>query len=37
MQYESPRVEILIPASDAIMVSLNDLYAINLWDMLLEG
>ena len=36
MQYESPCVELLISTADAIMVSLDDLFAINLWDMLLE-
>lgn len=36
MQYESPYVELLISTADAIMVSLNDLFAVNLWDMLIE-
>lgn len=35
MVYESPRAELLIPTADPIMVSLNDLYGVNLWDMLL--
>ena len=36
MKYESPRAELLSAVSDPIMVSLDDLFAINLWDMLLE-
>lgn len=36
MIYESPRAELLFGESDPIMVSLDDLFAINLWDMLLE-
>ena len=36
MKYESPRAELLSLANDPIMVSLDDLFAINLWDMLLE-
>ena len=36
MKYESPRAELLSLAADPIMISLDDLFAINLWDMLLE-
>ena len=37
MKYETPTLTLFASASDPLMVSLNDLYAINLWDMLLEG
>ena len=37
MKYEAPALTLLANANDPLMVSLNDLYAINLWDMLLEG
>ena len=36
MTYTQPKIELLAPAQDPIMISLDDLYAINLWDMLLE-
>ena len=36
MRYEAPSLEMLTMPDDAIMISLDDLYAINLWDMLLE-
>lgn len=36
MTYTEPKIELVAPAQDAIMVSLDDLFAINLWDMLLE-
>ena len=36
MKYEAPAIALLFSASDPIMVSLDDLFAINLWDMLLE-
>ena len=36
MTYEAPRFEILSAPADPIMTSLDDLFAINLWDMLLE-
>ena len=36
MKYEAPAIALLFSASDPSMVSLDDLFAINLWDMLLE-
>ena len=36
MKYEAPAIALLFSAGDPIMVSLDDLFAINLWDMLLE-
>ena len=37
MKYETPKMDmILLAGDDAIMVSLEDLFAIDLWDMLLE-
>ena len=36
MKYEAPAIALLSSVSDPIMVSLDDLFAINLWDMLLE-
>ena len=36
MKYTEPKIEFLSSTQDAIMVSLDDLFAINLWDMLLE-
>lgn len=36
MKYTEPKIEFLTPAQDEIMVSLDDLYAIDLWDMLLS-
>ena len=36
MKYEAPVLMLLATPSDPIMVSLDDLFAINLWDMLLE-
>ena len=36
MSYEAPTLTLLATASDPLMVSLDDLFAINLWDMLLE-
>ena len=36
MKYTEPKIELLSLAQDAIMISLDDLFAINLWDMLLE-
>ena len=36
MKYEAPVLTLLATSSDPIMVSLDDLFAINLWDMLLE-
>ena len=36
MKYEAPVLTLLATLSDPIMVSLDDLFAINLWDMLLE-
>ena len=37
MKYTQPTAELLLFSQEAIMVSLDDLFAINLWDMLLEG
>ena len=37
MKYEAPMLTLFASAGDPLMVSLNELYAINLWDMLLEG
>ncbi len=38
-RYESPCVELISEATDSILVSidLKDLFAIELWDMLLSG
>ena len=36
MIYEAPTLTLLASASDPLMISLDDLFAINLWDMLLE-
>ena len=36
MRYEAPSLEFFIAVGDPLMTSLDDLYAINLWDMLLE-
>ena len=36
MQYTAPKMEFLASSEDALMISLDDLFAINLWDMLLE-
>ena len=36
MQYVTPKIELLALSEDAMMISLDDLFAINLWDMLLE-
>ena len=36
MTYTEPKIELIAPAQDEIMISLDDLFAINLWDMLLE-
>lgn len=37
MRYEAPTLELFALAGDPIMLSLNDLYGIDLWDMLVEG
>ena len=36
MKYEAPMLTLFASAADPLMVSLDDLFAINLWDMLLE-
>lgn len=36
MPYEAPAVMLLSAINDPVMVSLDDLFAINLWDMLVE-
>ena len=36
MNYIAPKIELLSLPQEAIMVSLDDLFAINLWDMLIE-
>ena len=36
MKYEAPVLTLFASANDPIMISLDDLFAINLWDMLLE-
>ncbi len=36
MKYEAPILTLFADVSDPLMVSLDDLFAIKLWDMLLE-
>ncbi len=36
MRYEAPSFELFAAPTDPLMISLDDLFAINLWDMLLE-
>ena len=36
MTYEAPALTLLASVADPMMISLDDLFAINLWDMLLE-
>lgn len=36
MTYTAPKIELLSLPQDAIMISLDDLFVIDLWDMLIE-
>ncbi len=37
MKYEAPVLTLLAAPSDVMMVSLKDLFAVDLWDLLVEG